>query len=131
LRGEQSKERARAWDLAAGFKILESCRRNLEFGSLDKRALQGASRSWCSAGRGTGAGKKKNKRALQGASRSWCSAGRGTEREKKEQNNRKKRATKHTGDLDTQMRRSTALRMFLSYVMVQTRKEGRKLRSTI
>jgi len=65
LRGEQSKERARAWDLAAGFKILESCRRNLEFGSLDKKALQGASRS-------------------------WCSAGRGTEREKKEQNNRKK-----------------------------------------
>jgi hypothetical protein len=106
LRGEQSKERARAWDLAAGFKILESCRRNLEFGSLDKRALQGASRS-------------------------WCSAGRGTEREKKRAKQQKKRATKHTGDLDTQMRRSTALRMFLSYVMVQTRKEGRKLRSTI
>jgi hypothetical protein len=41
---------------------------------------------------------------------------------------KKKRAT---GDLYTQMRRSTALRMFLSYVVVQTRKEGRKLRSTI
>jgi hypothetical protein len=102
LRGEQSKERARAWGLAAGFKILESCRRNLEFGSLDKRALQGASRS-------------------------WCSAGRGQEREEK----KKKRAKPHTGDLDTQMRRSTALRMFLSYVVVQTRKEERKLRSTI
>ena len=44
---------------------------------------------------------------------------------------KKKRAKPHTGDLYTQMRRSTALRMFLSYVVVQTRKEGRKLRSTI
>ena len=51
---------------AGGFKILVFCRP------------------------GDRSGKKKNKRALQGASRSWCSAGRGTEREKKEQNNRKK-----------------------------------------
>jgi hypothetical protein len=47
--------------LTAGFKILESCRKNLEFESLDKRALQGASRSWCSAGRGTEREKKKSK----------------------------------------------------------------------
>jgi hypothetical protein len=55
----------------------------------------------------------------------FCRPGAGAGREKK------KRAKPHTGDLDTQMRRSTALRMFLSYVVVQTRKEERKLRSTI
>ena len=36
---------------------------------------------------------------------------------------KKKGAKQHTGDLYTQMRRSTALRMFLSYVMVQTRRQ--------
>ena len=45
---------------------------------------------------------------------------------------KKKSKTTHGRPVEyTQMRRSTALRMFLSYVVVQTRKEGRKLRSTI
>jgi hypothetical protein len=80
---------------------------------------------------GDRSGKKKEQEGSAGGFKILVFCRPGDRAGKKRAKQQKKRATKHTGDLDTQMRRSTALRMFLSYVMVQTRKEGRKLRSTI
>ena len=123
LRGEQSKERAlRARDLAAGFKILESCRRGQgqggHLGGLqDPRLLPARFKSLEF---------KKGSRRGEGSAAGFkilvfCRPG---DRDAE----KKKRANQHTGDLYTQMRRLTALRMFLSYVMAQTRKRMESIR---